>query len=131
MAAELSLEGFDDLLARVQQLGDQTSKVENKALKSGAQVVQKRASALAPRSRHAKRHMADNIKISGVKTKEGIKYVEVGPTRGDNSEFFYAKFLEFGTSKMAARPFMGPAAEESQGEVIEEMKAQLRAGLGL
>lgn len=75
--------------------------------------------------------MADNIKISGVKTKEGIKYVEVGPTRGDKSEFIYAKFLEFGMSKMTARPFMGPAAKESEGEVLETMKAQLRAGLGL
>lgn len=131
MAAELSLEGFDDLLARVQQLGEQTSRIENKALKAGGAVVQKRASELAPRSRKAKRHMADHIKMSGVKNKEGMKYVEVGPTRGDNSEFFYAKFLEFGTSKMSARPFMGPAAAESQGEVIEAMKEQLRAGLGL
>lgn len=131
MAAELKLEGMEEMLTRVQQLGDQASRIENKALKAGGAVVQKRASELAPRSRRVKRHMADHIKISGVKTQEGIKYVEVGPTRGDNSEFFYAKFLEFGTSKMSARPFMGPAATESQGEVIEAMKAQLRAGLGL
>lgn len=131
MAAQLSLEGLEEILTRVQQLGDQASRIENKALKAGGAVVQKRASELAPRSRKAKRHMADNIKISGVKTKEGIKYVEVGPTRGDHSEFFYAKFLEFGTSKMTARPFMGPAAKESEGEVLETMKAQLRAGLGL
>ncbi len=42
----------------------------------------------------------------------------------------YASFVEFGTSKMAARPFMGPAAEELEPEFLAGVDSILE-GLGL
>jgi HK97 gp10 family phage protein len=65
--------------------------------------------------------------ISEPKQDEGSKYVEVGP----KAPFFYGKFLEYGTSKMTARPFLGPARAESRKEVLETIKQALKAGLGL
>lgn len=130
--ADVKLEGMDQLLAKLQELGGRmASRIENQALKAGAEVIQKAASERAPRSSANKKHLADNIAISRVKTKEGVKYVEVGPTKGDNSEFFYGKFLEWGTSKMAARPFLGPAAAEKKAEVVETMKQVIKGGLVL
>ena len=37
----------------------------------------------------------------------------------------YSKFLEFGTSKMLARPFLFPASEKSIKKIIEVLKAKL------
>jgi len=33
----------------------------------------------------------------------------------------YAPFLEFGTSRMAPRPFLGPAASEAEPEFVSEL----------
>lgn len=41
----------------------------------------------------------------------------------------YARMLEFGTSKMAARPFFFPAVEKSRPWIIERLNKSLRDGL--
>ena len=42
----------------------------------------------------------------------------------------YASFVEFGTSKMAAQPFLGPTAEELEPEFLSGVDSILE-GLGL
>lgn len=37
---------------------------------------------------------------------------------GVGKEAFYARFLEMGTSKMAARPFLRPAVFENEAEIM-------------
>lgn len=39
----------------------------------------------------------------------------------------YSQFLEFGTSKMAARPFMQPALEENKPKIRQLQKRMVRA----
>ena len=46
---------------------------------------------------------------------------------GTNVE--YAPFVELGTSKMAARPFLRPAAESTRADVRREIVGALRAQL--
>ncbi len=142
---DVTFEGMDELLKKLQELGTKASRLENQALQAGAKVVQKNISQRAPRSSQPRQpkesapsqtwrtgqHAADHIRLSRVKNKDGIKTVEVGVQKGDNSHYFYLKFKEWGTSKMQAEPFMEPAAEESRSDVIEAMKDVLKAGLGL
>lgn len=40
----------------------------------------------------------------------------------------YAKPLEFGTSRMAARPFMYPALEKNRANIVNAIKEELEAG---
>lgn len=44
-------------------------------------------------------HSADNIPIK-IKKENGKLTVMIGWDKGDNSPYFYTKFIEFGTSKM-------------------------------
>lgn len=127
MAGNLTLEGMDDILTRLKELGQRAGPVENLALYAGAEIVRENASQRASRSLKAKEHLADNIVISEPKQNESNKYVEVGP----EAPFFYGKFLEYGTSKMNAQPFLGPAKAESRKEVLETIKQTLKEGLGL
>lgn len=127
--AEITLEGLDELVKNLQQIGEKTYKAENEALRAGAEIVQVEAASKAPRSKQIKPHLADNIVISKTKTGEGGKYVEVGPTKGDISPFFYGKFLEWGTSKMPARPFMFPALIQSRDRSIAAMAEVIKGAI--
>jgi len=127
VADNMTLEGMDEILAKLMELGQRAGPVENQALYDGAKIVQANASQRAPRSETAGEHLADNIVISEAKQGEGIKYIDVGPS----APFFYGKFMEYGTTKVAARPFMGPAKAESRKQVLETIKQTLKAGLGL
>lgn len=56
--------------------------------------------------------------------RSSIQYVNTG--QGScmvDTNTFYAIFLEFGTSKMAARPFLRPAYEKARTELIANLKA--------
>lgn len=127
MAGKMILVGMDGILEKVKALGQRAARVENQALYAGAKIIQENASQRAPRSSEVKEHLAENIVISEPKQDENGKYVEVGP----KAPFFYGKFLEYGTSKMTPRPFMGPAQAESKKQVLETIRQTLKAGLNL
>lgn len=122
----IELSGVDEILNRLQQIGANVSRLENQALRNAAEPVLEDAKANAP-VRTGK--LKEGLKISSIKIKEGMKYVLVGVDKSDNSKIFYSKFIEFGTTKMSARPFLGPAYEKNRREIIEEIKNTLREGL--
>jgi HK97 gp10 family phage protein len=126
--ADLQVDGMQELLAKLQVLGDKASRVENQALKVGAEPLAEAIRRNVNVSNRNETHIRDDIQISGVKTKDGVKYVEVGPGM---ETAWRAKFLEFGTSKMQPYPFMQPAVDETKDEVIHRMKNEIRQALGL
>lgn len=71
----MTLEGMEQILARITELGQRASPLENQALYAGATIVKKNASQRAPRSTKAGEHLADNIVISEPRQGEGIKYI--------------------------------------------------------
>lgn len=44
-------------------------------------------------------------------------------------DLFYGPFIEFGTVKMAPRPFLRPALDENVGKALEAMRASLEASI--
>ena len=70
--------------------------------------------------RAARRANADLIMRVGVRG--GAK----DPKTGDPRATFHWRFLEFGTSKMAARPFMRPSLAENAQKVSDTFTAELR-----
>lgn len=58
-------------------------------------------------------------------TKANRRQNRVGKTYATDGDAFYWKFLEFGTSKMPARPFIRPAYESQRARSIDVMKARL------
>lgn len=69
--------------------------------------------------------LAKNIRISARVNKDLEATVAVGPARLG----FWARFLEFGTTKMRAFPFIRPAYEVRKQEVLDELGKQLKEGL--
>ena len=122
--ANLELEGIENLIAEVEKLGAKGSRIENKALREAGEVMKEAIKQEAPRKTGT---LKESIEVSGVKTKDGFKHVAVGPGK----EGWYGKFLEFGTVKMKAKPFMAPGYERSKAGALEKISEELRKGLGL
>lgn len=113
--------GMEALLAQVRRLAD-SEEVQKKALEAGAAETKKVLEAAAPvRVGTLKANIITSDIVDG-KVMIGTK-----PT-GDG---FYGFFLEYGTSKMAARPWARPAFEQNRNRIKEIMAAELRRGLGL
>lgn len=117
----IKLEGMPELLRQLERLGAEAEQVKKDTLLAGAEVVQQAASEKAPRDTGK---LAENIVISDIK-EDGT--VDIGPDR----DRFYGLFLEFGTTKMSARPFLQPAFEENKDQVQEKMADVIRRELGL
>ncbi|ABQ23661.1 HK97-gp10 family putative phage morphogenesis protein [Clostridium kluyveri] len=128
MGVDITLEGMDKLIDKVQELGRKGASIQNAALKAAAQPVAEEMRNTVGVSDINEKHIRDDIQISGVKTESGRKYIRVGPGKETN---WRAKFPEFGTSKMSARPFMGPAYENKKDEAKQIIKEILKEGLGL
>lgn len=60
-----------------------------------------------------------------VGVRKGKQYRKQGKKGNLSQDAYYAKFVEFGTAKMAARPFMRPAFEAKKGEAVQAIKDYL------
>ena len=122
--ADMKLEGMENLLNEIEKLGKTGSRIENKALREAGDVVKEAIQKEAP-IRTGK--LKESITVSRVKNKDGAKHVEVGPDK----DVFYSRFVEFGTVKMKANPFMVRGYETSKGNAMEKIEKSLKEGLGL
>ena len=122
--ADMKLEGMENLLAEIEKLGKAGSKIENRALREAGDVVKESIEKEVP-VRTGK--LKQSITVSNVKTKDGVKRVEVGPDK----DGYYGKFVEFGTVKMKANPFMSRGYETSKEEAMSTIEKNLKEGLGL
>lgn len=121
---KMELEGIENLIDEVEKLGKQGSKIENKALKEAGEVIKDSIVREVP-VRTGK--LKKSISVSGIKRKSGEPYVQVGPGK----DGWYGKFVEFGTVKMKAKPFMEPGYENSKDAALDTIQEELKRGLGL
>jgi len=94
--------------------------------RAGAKVVSDEAKRLAPSKRGV---LKKSIGITKRKTKRGITTFSVSPRKGGRNNGFYGRFIELGTSKMIARPFLRPALEKSVDEVLVASKKYIEKRL--
>lgn len=102
------------------------------AVHAGAEVVAARARALAPRlkiadPRRTAGDLANGIEVRPAERQRSGRYeaqvVVTGPAET------YAAHEEFGTSKMAAQPFLRPAVLQQGDVALKAMKDRFAAGL--
>lgn len=145
---QFQLQGIDALLAKLEAVSYDTKRKGGRAaLRKAAQVIAEKAKAGARRMDDPEtgRSIADNIalrwngrlfKQSGnLGFRVGVLYGAVlkkGGSKSAGSPTPHWRLLEFGTEKMAAKPFMRPAMAQSISEatdtfIIEFGKAVDRA----
>lgn len=126
---DIRIDGMTGLLDKLRRLqGNGARRVLTRASRAGMQETRKKARANAKRIDDPKtaENIAKNIAVK-VNSKRfnsaGVILARVGVTGGaqqgqggggSGGDTYYWRFLEFGTSKMAAQPFLRPAMEITQ-----------------
>jgi HK97 gp10 family phage protein len=143
MGVEIHIEGLDELQANLERLGTETAKrLLGAALKDNANMVRDAIVEAAPRDTG---FLADHFDVKLRAEREDIAATAfIGPSkrnypyRGETFKFLkkkfgrtvavasVARFLEFGTHKMAARPFMRPAWERIREVVLDNFIKEMR-----
>ena len=122
-------EGLEELIHKFQELGSQEETlIANKEIvKECGKLVQENAKELAPTSSdhmdsgrwnkggHFRQVPPLNLS-NAIPLKVKKTTAIVGWDKADTSEYFYAKFIEYGTSEQAPRPFLQPALENSESQ---------------
>jgi HK97 gp10 family phage protein len=125
--------GLADFEAKLLELGTAGARrVGRKALRQGTNVITAEARRLG-----AAGHPAFPNKITGRMVRS--IYTHDRGVMGDNIVFsvdvkrlaFYARFVEFGTSRSRAYPFMRPAAEGKARDAVDAIVAVLGPGIEL
>jgi len=145
MAETVKLDGLDDLNRAIKELkADLRRKVARAALRDAAKPIQRAAVAAAPvlKGEHPYRlpgTLKRSILVKASKRFNGRDgevgvYIAVrkrkglGGKAGARNPFdpFYWRFQEFGTRKMAARPFMGPAFNAHARNAIQIFQDRIK-----
>lgn len=138
----IALDGLRAMESRLAALGPELQKAAEKAvLRAGAVPIRKAAKRFAKNSKDTGLLM-QSISLSVKKTK-GVTSARVGPRRGMRKKVTrtnpttgatyeemadpnnYSHLVEYGTSHSAAKPFIRPAIDSAQDEVLSAMAAGL------
>lgn len=135
MASSLRIVGGEKLAAKMKALDhDLRKKIGRNAVRNGGKVVRQEIELSAPpRTDPRFGHIADEVKLrvsNELSTSHSWVYLAyvAHPSKVTNDAFYWY-FLEFGTSKMSARPFVRPSFERSHGAALNEMISTLRRRL--
>lgn len=121
----VTIKGADEIEQRLKELGIKALPAVQQAIMEGAKIVAEEAKSRVRKKTGA---LAESITVG--KPKEA-QLGEVSAIIGPGREGFYGMFLELGTSKMPAYPFLVPALKASKRQVEEAVAREIRKGLGL
>ena len=139
MATRLDFDGLDAIVNDLNKMAKVlNSSMIDDALEEAIQPAYETARKTAPRNnkghigKYGNGHMADNIPLKLV-TENGLKTIEYGWEKSDNSDYYYAKFVEWGTSnnKYPKQPFINKSMSKNKNKCFNVFSERIRKELGL
>lgn len=117
------LSGFEDLMGFLRNMGSEGKRIEEKALKAGAEILREEIEANTPTSDLEKTHAKDHIIIGEIKDGK----IPIGPDHGH----YYLRFSEFGTSTQPAQGFMERSFKNKKRDAQRAIAEVVKDELGL
>jgi HK97 gp10 family phage protein len=120
VSPQIVIKGLDETIAHFDGMNNKIIKAVTEAVQQSAERVRDDAKARAP---IATGKLFRDIRIK--KSQDGLA-AEI--TYTGKKRAFYGKFVEFGTKKMPARPFLGPAWQKEEPAFLEKVTAAINEG---
>lgn len=139
MATRMDFDGLDAIVKDLNQMSKiLNSSIIDDALEEAIQPAYETAKKTAPRNKkghigkYGNGHMADNIPLKLVR-ENGLRTIEYGWEKSDNSDYYYAKFVEWGTSnnKYPKQPFINKSMSKNKNKCFNVFSERIRKELGL
>lgn len=129
------LTGLDEFSQKLAQIADQIDDVSREAVKAGGEIVREGLSDAVSQAAdrgYATGALAGSIKVSSVKSTGGGASATVAPSGSvkkvrNSTKMWY---LEHGTSRQAAHPFMTRTLNSVEPKVMQAMQEKLDAAIG-
>jgi HK97 gp10 family phage protein len=130
----LRFEGNKEIEAALHKVSTELQKtILAEALVAAAQPIRDEAeSTVVRRTGKLARNIVIDTKGTKKATARGVISARVMPRRtkkGAEDDAFYGSFVELGTSKMAAQPFLRPAFDSKRVESLEAAAETIRIGV--
>lgn len=118
---KVTMEGLDELRKKLASFA-RSEEVTNTALEKAGEHLRQEVQNSVP-------VLSGALKAAIVKGEVIDGKIQIGPSQ--QGPAYRAHFVEFGTSKMPAKPFMRPTFEREKGNVERIMANEIRKGLKL
>jgi len=129
---KVSTKGFEEYLEKLANAGRDVDESVQKALIAGANVAQK---GMQKRVRKDTYNLQDHIQIDGPHQDGNFSFVDVGviPKKSftDADTARYGNAQEYGTSSMAAQPYIRPTMQNDKAKIRRAIKDSLKEDLGV
>ena len=108
-----TIEGGEKNVKAIDAIEKKLNRNISKAMKVAAELLKTEIESTVALSDIEHLHIKDDITVSKLMNKAGEKAITVGPDK----TAYRAKFLEFGTENMKARPFMTKAYKNKEKQI--------------
>jgi len=116
----LETKGLADYMERLQQLGGDLDEAAGAALDAGGDVLVNGMRRRAPKDTH---NLERRIGKTAAQRDGNFHFIVVGLVAADADTARYGTAQEYGTSSMAAHPYLRPAIDEDMKAARQRMKA--------
>lgn len=129
---KVSTSGLEAFLEDIAKLGLDVDEAVRRALRAGAAVAKDGLRRRVPKDTH---NLEYHLHATEPRQEGNTIYVLVGVMEDDGSPADaetarYANSQEYGTSSMAAQPYVRPTIEEDKGAIKKAMRDELKGVLG-
>lgn len=138
----MEMKGWDEFKRGLEQLGPElATRAGKSAIRAGAKVLSDHVKEATPvgdddTSRTYKNKSGESVTVDYGHARDNIKVRMGRPKKAFNvvaivtfGSAFWARFLEYGTVKMAAKPFAKPAFDNATILVLDKIKTSLGASM--
>jgi len=117
-----TVEGQKELAAKLKKISQTATNDIEQALLNSALIVERDAKTKVP---------VDTGRLRGSISHKDENFGSDNPAVTVGTSVDYAKHVEFGTSRQAAKPYLYPALIENKSKILKELAKALKKGVGL